>query len=168
MTNEEVLFVANNLTAVDAPDMEPGFNYSVSGNLTEAERVAKKIRDAIKPSDEMKEYEKKMQELREKHSDKDEKGNPKFTIIILPNGQSSKQYTIPAAESPNSPFGKDIKKLKDEYQKHIDKYEKNSEFLQEENKDFKPEWIELEDVPKGLPRAAMDALYYVIKKPTKK
>jgi len=168
MTNEEVLFVANNLTAVDAPDMEPEFNYAVSGNLTEAERIAKKIRDALKPSDEVKAFEKKMQALREKHALKDEKGDSKFTMIPTPSGQPTKQYTIPGSESDTSPFSKAVAKLKEEYKKDTDKHEKKMEFLEEENKDFKPEWIDLADVPTGLPRRAMDALFFVIKKPEKK
>jgi len=61
-----------------------------------------------------------------------------------------------------------VAKLKEEYKKDTDKHEKKMEFLEEENKDFKPEWIDLADVPTGLPRRAMDALFFVIKKPEKK
>ena len=167
MTNEEVLFVANNLTAVNAPDMEPDFNYKVSANLSEAEKVAKNIREAVKPGEKLEEYEKEIQALREKYAMKDDKGNPNVRTITLPGGQVRKEYDIPGGDSKTSEFGKALDKLKKKYQEDLDKQEEKMKFLEKENKEFKPTLIDLEDVPKGLTRQAMDALFYVIKKPEK-
>lgn len=168
MTNEEILFMANNLTAVDAPEMDAEFNYYVSANLNEAERVAKNIREAIKPGEKLEEYDKEVQALREKYATKDEKGNPNVQIIKLPNGQQQRQYDIPGGESKTSEFGKALEKLRTKYKKDLDDQKEKMKFLEKENKEFKPVMIDLDDVPKGLNRQAMDALFYVIKKPEKK
>ena len=46
MKNYEIIYLVNALQGVDAPDMEPAFNYAISVNLSETTRVAENIKKA--------------------------------------------------------------------------------------------------------------------------
>ena len=167
MTNNDVLFLAQVLGEVDAPDMEPDFNYAVSHNIREAEKVSEIIRDAVKPGEEFKEFEKEMQDLRLKYTNKDPEGNP---IIIKreANGRVTSTYDIPGLNHTQSPFNLEVEKCKERFKAVIDKQEKKLEFLKEKNTKADIIMVDKSDWPKsGLSRIAADAVFLMTNPPSK-
>lgn len=160
MKNYEIVYLANALKKVDAPVMGGWFNYAVSDATKKAEDIAENIMAAIVPDEEYSKYEERMNLLREEHSEKDENGNSIFTQ--LDNGL--RQYSIPVANDPESDFMKSFHKLKEVYKEAIAQREKQLEFLEEENKDFEPLEITYKDLPDGLSRQDMNAVYMIMKK----
>jgi hypothetical protein len=166
MTNDDVLFLAENLPDVDVPDMDGDFNYAVSYNMREAERIAVSIRKVIASKEGMKEYLKGVQALREEYADKDPTGKPITTERPVKGGVQT-LYAIPGLQNPNSPFNKAVEELKEKHKKDFEEEEKQMEFLQKENKQFKPLTVTRRQVPKGLSRRAMDAVFLFVEKPKK-
>ena len=163
MTNEEILFLVENLPQVDAPNMEQDFNYAVSFNLYEAEKIKKSIDKSLELKPGLKAFNGAMDDLRKKHADQDEEGEPVSIFIAGPLGPQ-KQYQIPGIDNPSSPFQKAVEQLKIKHKKDFDDREKQLEFLSKPNKQFKPIMVSHKDVPKGLSRIAMDAVFlFVIK-----
>lgn len=157
MKNQDVLYLAMALKDVDAPEMEPGFNYAISATLADANKVAETIKKALAPTEEYSKYEEELQALREKFAEKDENGDPKFF-----SNNGVKQYVIKDIGKPGNPFSKAVEKLQEKNKEVIDKREKQLEFIFEENKDFKPHTVSVAQIPKGLSRASMDAVYLIV------
>lgn len=168
MTNDDVLFLAQALGAVDAPDMEPDFNYAVAHNLREAEKISETIRDAVKPGDDFKKFEDEMQELRLKYTRNDSEGNPIMNERDAGGGRTTSTYDIPGLNNPNSPFNLAVKKCKEEFKTEIDKQEKKLEFLKNNNTKADIMMIDKEDWPTGLSRVAADGIFLMTNPPAKK
>lgn len=160
MTNQEVVYLANVLKEVDAPEMEPSFNYAISATLSDAIKISEDIKKALVPTEEFSQLEKDLQGLREKHAEKDEEGKPK--TVTFEGGM--KQYVIVDAEKPTSPFGKAVAKLQEKYKEAIKKRDEQLDFITKENEDFEPHKITVDQIPKGLSRAAMDAVFMITEK----
>lgn len=164
MKNNDILFLAQSLPLVDAEMMDADFNYAISYNIREAQKIADNIHKALEPSTEFKEYESKMQELREKYARKDENNEPIASKMTTASGQILKTYDIPGIDDPKSKFSVSRDALKEQYKEVLLKREKQFEFLKQENKEANFIMIEKKLVPKGLSRAAMDAVFLLIEK----
>lgn len=163
MTNKQVLALAEGLPFVDVPDMTGAFNYAVSANLLEAQRISKSINDGIKPDAKMEEYDEKSKKLLEDHSNKDKDGKVISTEHQIGN-KVMIHYDIPGIGDPESKYSKAFEKLKEEYKEVIKAHEKKLEFLDVKNNEFKPLMITLDEIPKGLSRLASDAIFPLVKK----
>lgn len=163
MTNKQVLALAEGLPFVDVPDMTGAFNYAVSANLLEAQRISKSINDGIKPDEAMKEYDKKSKKLLEDHSNKDKDGKPISTDHRIGNKLMT-HYDIPGIGDTKSKYSKAFEKLKEEYKDVIKTHEKKLEFLDVKNNEFKPVMIHIDEIPKGLSREASDTILPLVKK----
>jgi len=166
MTNDDVIFLSEVLPLVNVPDMEPDFNYAVSFNLREAEKIAVDINKAIEPKPGMEAYDKSAQELREEYAEKDPDGNAAFTAEATEHGPI-RHYKIPGLEVSSSLFNMAVAKLKKKHEKDFKEREVQLEFLKKENKQIKLLEISKSDIPKGLSRRAMDAVFLFTKKPKK-
>jgi len=163
MTNDDVLFLAQTLPLVDAPDMDPDFNYLVSAAMRLAEGVEKDIKKALEPKKVFQDYLDAMEELRKTHAKKDKEGKPIQKIEAGPNGPV-KQYDIPDVNNLSSPFQKAVEKLNEDSKVALDARKKQLEFLDKENKNYNPDFISRDLHPKGLSRRAMDAIFLITKK----
>ena len=166
MTNDDVLFLAQALGAVDAPEMEPDFNYAVSHNLRQAETVAETIRDAVKPGEKFDEYKKEMQNLRLEFTRKDDDDNP--ITFKDENIRGQVTYDIPGLSNPGSPFNLAVEECKEKFKAEIKEQEKRLEFLKSKNTKVDIMMIDVDDIPKGLSRVAMDGVFLMTNPPVKK
>lgn len=163
MTNEQVLALAEGLPLVDVPDMTGAFNYAVSVNLLEAQRIAPSIQKGIEPDEKMAEYDEKSKKLLTEHANKDEKGKAITQEFIVGNRKMI-QYDIPGLGDPESEYSKAVEKLKEEYKEVIKAHNKKLEFLDKENKEFKPILILVSEIPKGLSREASNTIVPLVEK----
>ena len=166
MTNKQILELAEGLPFVDVPDMTGAFNYAVDANLIEAQRVAPSIEKAIKPDEAMEEYDKKSKKLLEDHSNKDAEGKAISTEHRIGN-RLMLQYDIPGIGDPESKYTKAHEKLKEEHKAVIKAHDKKLEFLDKENKEFKPIMIHVSEIPKGLNREQSKTIFVLLDKKKK-
>lgn len=163
MKNHEILTLAEVLPLVDAPNMDGDFNYAISDNLLNAKHYAISINKAIEASEKVKEYEEKLKELQMEYAEKDDDG-----VVISQTfevgGRQLIQYKIPGVGIPESEFTKAVEKLNATYKKDLDAHEKKKEYLQKENKQFKPLMINRKLIPNSLPRHVMDVVYLLVEK----
>ena len=164
MTNNEILILAVGLRDINPPNMNGDFNYAISTNRQEAERIAVNIREAIKESEEFAKFKKELQGLQEEYAEKDDEGKVISENIPLPNGTSIIQYSIPAARDPESDFNKKLGELDEKYKEAIDEQNNRLKFLDQENEEFAIFQIEKKDIPVGLEREQMDLILPLIKK----
>lgn len=164
MKNGEILLLVHELPTVSPPNMEGWFNYAIEETLQRAEQKAKSIRKVIEPKEKMAEYQDLLKKIQERFCNKDEYGKPIKKITKLSGGKVFEQYEIPESEDPKSLFSVAVKDLSDEYKKDIEEYEKGLDFLDEENNDFEPFWITAKQIPDGLSRNQMKAVFLMIKK----
>lgn len=160
MTNQKILDLIPGLRAVDAPGMDPDFNYNVSETLAAAVDLSTHIIKAIEPTTKMEEYNDKANTLRVEYAAKDKEGNPIHSM--RPGG--IKDYIIPGSELPTCEFRVKLKALEDEYAKEIEAHKEKLKYLEQENKKFKPSWIKKSTIPEGLSRRAMNAVFMISKK----
>jgi len=163
MTNDDVLFLSQTLPLVDAPDMDPDFNYLVSAAMRSAEGIAKDIEKALTPKKGFQDYLDAMEELRKTYARKDKDGDP---IKVVEAGEMGpqKKYDIPDVNNLNSPFQKAVEKLNSDSKVALDERKKQLLFLDKENKNYNPDFISRDLHPKGLSRRAMDAIFLITKK----
>jgi hypothetical protein len=164
MKNKEILLLSQELQTIDLPDMDGWVNYAIEETIYRSTAKAKIIREVIKPKDGMVEYQKKLKELQEKYAEKDEYGKPIKDITQLGDGRQWEEYVIPDIDNPKCKFTLEFKKLEEEHKEDIEKYNKKLEFVEEENDDFEPYFINVEQIPKGLSRRQMKAIRLMIKK----
>lgn len=133
------------------------FSYAIARNVVIVKKEVEAIEESLKPFDEFVEYEKERIELAKKHSEKDEKGNPK---IINENGREV------FVMKDKAKFDKVFEEFKikhkvtlDKRQKQIDEY---NEFLETES-DIEFFKIELSDVPEDISVEQMQGIQLLIK-----
>jgi hypothetical protein len=163
MKNSEILTLARGLPLVNVPDMDGDFNYAISDNLLRARMVAISIKKATEATDAVKNYEKELSDLQKEHAEKDPLGEIIYETFTI-GDQTMTKFNIVDFAIPNSPFNKAAAKLKRHYQKELDAHTKKMEFLNKENKEFKPLMISKKLIPKGLPRDVMNIVYLLIEK----
>jgi hypothetical protein len=164
MTNNQILMLEQELPNVNVPDMDRWFNYAVQETIQRATEKAKVIREVIKPKEGMEKYQGELKKLQIKYSNKDENGEPVMLITDLGDGKKLERYDIPDINKPNGKFNEAINRLQKKYQADIDKYNEGLKFLEEENKDFEPFWVTVDQIPNGLMRDQMAVVFLMIKK----
>ena len=132
------------------------FSYAIARNVVIVRREVEAIEESLKPFDEFVEYEKERIELAKKHSEKDEKGNPKTAT------ENKRQIFV---MKDKSKFDKEFEKFKakhkvtlDKRQKQIDEY---NEFLETET-DIEFFKIKLNDVPEDISVEQMQGIQLLI------
>jgi len=166
MKNVDILLLANTLPSISPPDMDRWFNYAVQETINRATSTAKIINEVIKPKEKMIEYNKKLKELQLKHTHRDEFGDPvKHTNVI--NGREFEVFDISEINNPKGAFNVATNKLNEEYKEAIKEYNDGLTFLEEENEDFEPYWVTIDQIPNGLTRNEMKAVFLMVEKPKK-
>ncbi len=132
----------NNLTGVK-------FAYAVSRNIGLLEPIIKALQDASVPNKDYFDYEKERVILAEKHSQKDENGNPK-TI--------NDEYII----SDKNKFTDELEKLRKKHKKAIDDYfskmEEYRKMLEEEAEELNIFKIKMADIPNEITVEQMNVI----------
>lgn len=167
MKNEDILLLNQELPTIDVPDMDGWFNYAIEETIQRASAKSKIIREVVKPKDGMVEYQDKLKELQQKHAEKDEYDEPLKDITPLGGGRQLEKYVIPDIDNPKGKFNLAAVALDKKYKEDIDKYDKKLEFLEEENSDFEPYFITVDQIPNGLSRRQMRALRLMVKEKKK-
>ncbi len=147
------------------------FMYAVAKNKSALEKIIADLRKTIEPAPDFKEYQEKREELNRRYSKKDENDQPMKELFYL-GDQPAERYIIPGIDSEKSEYSKAFKQLKADYKDAIDAYDAKiasyGKMLQESaDKDFKPFFIDMEEIPLGLSSLAWDGLYYIIKEDVK-
>jgi len=168
MKNKDILLLDQVLPELSPPDMDRWFNYAVQETIQRAAAKAKSIREVIAPKEKMKEYQDKLKELQKKHATQDEYGEPVKEVKELGGGRVLEKFIIPEVDNPRGKFRKAVDKLDREYKETIDEYNKGLEFLDEENKDFEPYWVTVDQHPNGLTIEEGKAVFLMTKKPAAK
>ena len=164
MKNKDILLLNQALPQLSPPEMDRWFNYAVQETIQRASAKAISIREVIAPKDGMKEYQKALKELQEEHAKKDEYNQPIREIKPIGNGKQMERYEIPELNNPNGKFNLAAKELDLKYDKAINEYNECLKFLDEENTDFEPYWVKVDQIPNGLTRNEMAAVFLMINK----
>lgn len=167
MKNKDILLLSQALPHISPPEMDRWFNYAVQETIQRAESKAVSIKSIIKPKEKMAEYQEKLKKLQEEYSNKDEYGQPIKQIDII-GGMQRELYDIPDMKNPKGDFNVAIDELESEYDASIKEYKEGLKFLDEDNPDFEPYWITVDQIPNGLTRAEMSAIFLMIKKQEQK
>lgn len=168
MKNKDILLLDQELPTVSPPNMDGWFNYAVQETIQMAASKAKSIRDVIAPKEEMTKYQDALKKLQEKHATRDEYDEPVKEITDLGGGRQMERFIIPEIGNPKGVFNVAADKLAKKYKKAIDEYNKKLEFLDEENPDFEPFWVDPKKIPDGLSRNQMKAVILMVKKDVEK
>jgi hypothetical protein len=147
--------------------MDRWFNYAVQETIQRAVEKAAVIREVIKPKEDMVEYQDELKKLQIKHADKDDDGNPVMEEIELENGQKVEKFVIQDIQDRKGKFNVAVDKLLKKYKEAIDGYNEGLKFLDEENKDFEPHWISVDQIPDGITRDEMSLVYLMVAKEKK-
>ena len=167
MTNKDILRLAQHLPFISPPDMDRWFNYAVAETLQRAKAKAETIKDVVKPTGKMEEYQTKLKELQEKHAEKDEYDKPIKDITQIGNGRQYEEFVIPEIDNPKGKFNVAVKKLESTYKAAIDAHDETLKFLDDENKDFVPYWVTIDQVPNGLSHDEFKTIFLMLEKPKK-
>lgn len=170
MTYRDILIMRNNLEQVNPIEgTNPKFLYAVSRNKARLDSIIKHLDGIKKPSEEIEEFWKKLDEINKKHAETDETGTVQYITAQI-DGVMKKAYKKVIGEgNPESKYTKEVDKLKLKYQDAVDKYEgkiKNyNKMLDEElpEGDYRIFWIDFEIVPAGLNPRGMDGCLPFIK-----
>jgi selenocysteine lyase/cysteine desulfurase len=145
--------------------------YAVNKNKRLLAQAIEDMEKTIESGPEMKEYQKKREELATEYATKNEAGTPKTRQVPGMNGEIQWAYDIPEQLDVSSPYRKKLAKLDKEYKEHIEKQvekEKlyNAEFL-EDDTDFQPFKVPLDflESHETCPQNIMDLIWWMIKEP---
>lgn len=148
----------------------PRVTYAVQKNRRRVETEIKDMEVAIKQSEEFQKFVAEREELAKKHSEKDDKGNPKTKVVDSGDGPS-RIYVIPGQEDVKSKYRVELAKIEKKYEKaikeHSEKIRKyNEEFLKDDS-DFKPFMVDLEllEQYEKCPQEVMNLIHWMIKDP---
>lgn len=164
MKNRDILLLDQELPNLSLPDMDRWFNYAVQETIERAATKAKSIRKVIEPKPRMVEHNDKLKELQKKHANKNEFDEPILKVTDLGNGRRLEVFDIPEVNNPKSEFNLAVESLKDEYADAIEEYKDGLKFLDEDNFDFEPHWVTIDQIPNGMSRTQMSAVFLMIKK----
>jgi hypothetical protein len=152
------LEILKGLQSVDAPEMDPEFNYAVSKNIHILEEIKQCLEDAAADPKGYDLYLKALEEINKLHSKKD-KGEP--ILIPLPGGRA--KYDIIESDD----YNLEIKNLNEKHYKVIEAKKRNiqkyNDMLNKECSELKFFEVDRKHIPKGLTRTAMNAVFYIIK-----
>lgn len=177
MTNAECILMLRGLREVNAPSMNMKFNYAVSKNIRKLESLEKGFRSLVKMKPDYMEFMDEKEETNKKFAEKDESGEPKKKVVNQHEGRGQWAYVVPGDGDPKSEYSKAMLKLSEKYKKAIDgrseQIKEYNTFMEDQVDDFSLHMIDLDIVPDGLSRPAMDAVFFMIKdseeeKPIKK
>lgn len=142
------------------------FCFMISNNKELIKNDIEKFENAKEKNPDYGLFIKEIEDLKVKHSNKDDKGEPIKIQKVNPNGQIGIYFDIPDAENEESAFRKDVKKTQDKWKKAIDNQtriniEFETKFLAKEysGKLYK---IKKEDLPKDMNQEEMDIIYPLI------
>ena len=142
------------------------FTYAATKNKRRVNTEIKDMEKAKEPSKEFKEYQDAQEEINRKYADKDSRGNPKTEQRLVSATRKQTFYIIPDIENPNSKHSKETEKLEKKHKEVIDiqseKEEAYRKFLEDET-EWKPFMINLEDVPDEIPQRVMERIYFMIR-----
>lgn len=133
------------------------FSYGVNKNMSILKLEIEVLQKAITPSKEFNEYDEKRVEIVKEYAKKDEKGE---FVLVEVNGRKS--YDVDGREEE---VENEIKPLKEEYKEAIEAQEKqiaDYNALLETESDVKLHKVKLEDVPKDITAAQMNAIFAII------
>ena len=170
MTYRDILIMRMNLDQVNAIDgTNPRFTYAVSRNKARLDSIIKHLDGIKKPSEDIEEFWRKLDEINKAHAETDESGTVQYTNIQI-DGQIKKAYKKVVGEgNPDSKYTKAVDKLREKYKAQIEQYEDQvkayNKILDDEvpDDDFRKFMIDLDIVPAGLNPRAMDGCFPFIK-----
>jgi len=163
MKNNEILILEQELPKLDVANMNRYFNYAVQETIERATAKAATIRKVIAPKPDFEEYQSELSKLQVKYSDKDSNGDP-ITVITQEGDRKMERYSIPDIENPKGKFNVAVEKLIEKHKPAIDAYNEGLQFLGEENEDFEPMRVSVENIPDGLSRKEMSIVFLIAKK----
>jgi len=143
------------------------FTYVISKNKRSLDQEVEDMEKFKLPSEEFKNFQKDLEDIRLKHAKKDSNNKPIIINRPGPMGRPQQAYDIDGPEDVNSPFRKDVAKCEKKYKEAIDKQEDIMKKFQEE---FLQEEVEIEllqvdydeDVPDDITQDEMDGIFDVI------
>lgn len=168
MKNGQILLLDQELPNINPPNMNGWFNYAVQETIQMAASKAISIRDVISVKGDMLKYQDELNELQEKYAVRDEYDKPIKHITPIGSGRQYEVFEIKEIDNPEGEFNVALAKLDEKYKEAIEDYKNKLKFLDEENPNFEPLWIEPKMIPDGLTRNQMKAIILMIKKPEPK
>lgn len=167
MKNRELLELNNGLMRLRKDLTGRVFNHAIVRNRQKIGPFVEALNAAKKPDEKMDEYLQKFEELKKEYARKDEHGNPIIRKGIDPmTGENTFFYDIPDNENPHSEFIRKRNIIYEEYKETIDGYNKVlqewSDVLLDEESEFVPTMIRIEDVPEDIHTDEMDGIIYII------
>ena len=171
MKNKELQFL---LQGIESCSELKGikFAYSLAKNKKAIEKEMDALQEAIAPSKEFAEYDKKRIELCNQHAEKDETGKAKMEVVgySIVGGQKKEESEFVFTEENRKIFRKELEVLRKEYKevmaardKQIEEFNK---FLEKEN-DFKPYVIAYKDIPEDITSGMMNSIIELVGEPVK-
>jgi hypothetical protein len=156
------------LGEVNASNMSAKFNYAISKNRNMLEGIIKDLNKTIEETDDFKKYREAKNKILEKYARKDSEGNPIMVNQDAGGGRTIRVYDVPERflTDPGTSCGIELQSLRKKHKKVIDEREKQIDSyneLLEDISEFVPFLIDLKEVPSGLSRRAMDAVFLIIK-----
>ena len=169
MKYRDVLIMRSNLDHVNTTEGSAKFLYVVCKNKARLDTVIRDLDSLRKPSEAIEEFWRKLDEINKIFAATDESGTVEYTSVNV-NGEIKKAYKKVIGEgNPESPYSKEVDKLREKFQTDIDKFEdgakRYNKMLDEEviEGDFRIFWIDFDIVPDGLNVKAMDGCLPFIK-----
>lgn len=156
MTNKEVVTTYMALTSGVFKEVQgTKLNYALVRNLDRLEDEVKAIEAGRKPSEEYLKYDAEKRSIQIKYAIKNEDGEPQIF-----------NYKYHFTTENSNKAKAEIEKLNSKYKTTIEAFAKAEkefqEFLEEENKDFKPYIIKQEWLPDNLTGEQMSAIYNLL------
>ena len=134
------------------------FSYAIAKNKRKIEADIELLREAIKPSDRMKEFDEKRIELAKTHSKKDGRGEPQKITTLA--GQE--EFVIEDMDA----FTKEVEALKELYKDAVEEQDAKiaeANKMMEEEISIELEKIGQEDIPEDIMAEQLDSIFLMIK-----
>ena len=143
------------------------FCYVVTKNKRKIDAEIRKMeKDHIEPDEKYKEFLIKLEDLRKKYAEKDEKGRPVKKQGQNVNGKPAMYYDIKGIGDAESPFMKEVAVMEKKYKEHIEKHQEKemnywNTYLDEET-ELVLHPINLNNVPENITQGEMDGIFGLI------
>jgi len=169
MKNAECILMLRGLREVNAPQMSMKFNYAISKNIKKLESMEKEFRNLVEMKEDYLKFMDEKEEINKQFAEKDEDGEPKKKVVNEHQGRGQLAYVVPGDGDPKSEYSKAMIKLSEKRKEAIDnrseQIKEYNAFMEDEAVNLNLHMIDLDIVPDGLSRDAMDAVYFMVKEP---
>ena len=167
MKNQDVMFYEIALEGLSLKGLD--LVTLISRNQEMAAEEAKHLRAGIEPSEKIKEYRNKLNEIQQKFAKKNSEGNTIMRLVSV-GGDQIEIPDIEDFDNPEGEYAREYAKLRAKYSDELTEYEGLiNEFkrrLGDENENFKPRMIDFQYLPKDIGSKEMKIIWGLIDKNT--